>query len=330
MNIHEYQGKQLFKKHGIPVPQDLCPDQPETVNDFEDGIFERHPELRPEVVAVEDCFTYRNARSALALAQARLGGRHRSRSVGSDHRGGPRVPPSELMAGPRYAGLIVFAAAGSTRGIGLVLTLGGGNDLVCQAIEQIGAPLVGREIDEAMAEGLMTMAEHGQAVVRREQAVRSRHVLHDDGGRAGDVPADVVDDGTGVEFEGIGRLDTGELAGATAIASAAPSEVAYSSLSMILRAKRSITTKSTSRMVAGSVSRMADSISAGWTTRIGCCWARPGRDVHGRRSRTGCWNRSGATRSRGGVASMSLSVTASKSRQPKMFVKTPPSPSHAR
>lgn len=37
-------------------------------------------------------------------------------------------------------------------GCGITLTLGGGNDLVCAAIEQLGGTLVGREIEELMSE----------------------------------------------------------------------------------------------------------------------------------------------------------------------------------
>ena len=36
-------------------------------------------------------------------------------------------------------------------GSGLAFTLGGGNQLVCQAIELLAEPLVGREIEELMA-----------------------------------------------------------------------------------------------------------------------------------------------------------------------------------
>lgn len=37
-------------------------------------------------------------------------------------------------------------------GSGLAFTLGGGNHLVCQAVEALGAPLVGRDIEEVMAD----------------------------------------------------------------------------------------------------------------------------------------------------------------------------------
>jgi L-fuconate dehydratase len=39
-----------------------------------------------------------------------------------------------------------------TQGSGLAFTLGGGNQLVCQAIEALADPLIGREIEEVMAE----------------------------------------------------------------------------------------------------------------------------------------------------------------------------------
>ena len=38
------------------------------------------------------------------------------------------------------------------QGSGIVLTLAGGNELVCRLIEQLAAPLVGREIEELMAD----------------------------------------------------------------------------------------------------------------------------------------------------------------------------------
>jgi L-fuconate dehydratase len=41
---------------------------------------------------------------------------------------------------------------GSLTGVGLALTLGQGTDMVCQAIETLAAPLVGREIEELMGD----------------------------------------------------------------------------------------------------------------------------------------------------------------------------------
>lgn len=57
------------------------------------------------------------------------------------------------------------AAGEKLTGVGLAFTLGGGNDLVCRAIEMLAGPLVGRPIDELMADfGRTTreMAEHPQ------------------------------------------------------------------------------------------------------------------------------------------------------------------------
>lgn len=50
-------------------------------------------------------------------------------------------------------------------GCGIVLTVGAGNELICQAIETLGAELVGRDIEELMADfGAVTrkMADHPQ------------------------------------------------------------------------------------------------------------------------------------------------------------------------
>lgn len=57
-----------------------------------------------------------------------------------------------VHSNPQYSFAVTELIAGTTRGTGLVLTLGGGNDLVCRAIEQAGTVLVGREIEEVMAE----------------------------------------------------------------------------------------------------------------------------------------------------------------------------------
>ena len=54
---------------------------------------------------------------------------------------------------------------GREHGTGLAFTLGGGNDLVCRAIELLAEPLVGRDLEEVMAEfGRVqrAMAEHPQ------------------------------------------------------------------------------------------------------------------------------------------------------------------------
>jgi L-fuconate dehydratase len=43
-------------------------------------------------------------------------------------------------------------AGGDLAGSGLAFTLGGGNHLVCEAIEALGTPLIGRDIEEVMAD----------------------------------------------------------------------------------------------------------------------------------------------------------------------------------
>ncbi len=50
-----------------------------------------------------------------------------------------------------YAVTLLHTDTGNT-GFGLAFTLGGGNDLVCRAIETLAEPLAGREIEELMAE----------------------------------------------------------------------------------------------------------------------------------------------------------------------------------
>jgi L-fuconate dehydratase len=53
---------------------------------------------------------------------------------------------------PQYSFAVARLDSPVGAGTGLVLTLGAGNDLVCAAIEQLGASLVGREIEEVMDE----------------------------------------------------------------------------------------------------------------------------------------------------------------------------------
>ena len=63
-----------------------------------------------------------------------------------------------------YATTLIETDAGR-RGTGLALTLGGGNDLVCGAIELLAAPLIDREIESLMAQwGVVSrqIAEHSQ------------------------------------------------------------------------------------------------------------------------------------------------------------------------
>ena len=45
----------------------------------------------------------------------------------------------------------LLASDAGPRGVGIALTLGGGNDLVCRLIEELAAPLVGVEIEALMA-----------------------------------------------------------------------------------------------------------------------------------------------------------------------------------
>ena len=52
---------------------------------------------------------------------------------------------------PQYSYAVTQLHAGDLRGTGLAFTLGGGNDLVCGAINALGDCLVGREIEALMA-----------------------------------------------------------------------------------------------------------------------------------------------------------------------------------
>jgi L-fuconate dehydratase len=67
---------------------------------------------------------------------------------------------------PEYAfAVTLLRSGGDACGTGIALTLGAGNRLVCEAIELLAAGLVGREIDELMAEfGTVSrrMADHPQ------------------------------------------------------------------------------------------------------------------------------------------------------------------------
>jgi L-fuconate dehydratase len=57
-----------------------------------------------------------------------------------------------VHSGSEYAfATTILATANGTFGTGIALTLGRGNQLVCQAAEMLGASLVGREIEELMA-----------------------------------------------------------------------------------------------------------------------------------------------------------------------------------
>ena len=57
-----------------------------------------------------------------------------------------------VHSAPQYAYAVALLHAERHTGSGLAFTLGGGNELVCAAIELLAAPLVGREIEDLMAD----------------------------------------------------------------------------------------------------------------------------------------------------------------------------------
>jgi L-fuconate dehydratase len=61
------------------------------------------------------------------------------------------VGSDAVHTGAEYGYAVAEIAAGTLRGTGIALTLGRGNELVCDAIGMMGAPLVGRDIEETMA-----------------------------------------------------------------------------------------------------------------------------------------------------------------------------------
>jgi L-fuconate dehydratase len=71
-----------------------------------------------------------------------------------------------IHSNPEYAyAVALLGTDGPLEGSGLAFTLGGGNDLVCRAIEMLAAPLVGHEIEELMShwgDFSHTLAEHPQ------------------------------------------------------------------------------------------------------------------------------------------------------------------------
>jgi L-fuconate dehydratase len=71
-----------------------------------------------------------------------------------------------VHSGSEYAfATTLLASSGGLYGTGIVLTLGQGNQLVCEAIELLGSSLVGQEIEELMADfGTVTqrLAQHPQ------------------------------------------------------------------------------------------------------------------------------------------------------------------------
>jgi L-fuconate dehydratase len=71
-----------------------------------------------------------------------------------------------IHSNPTYAyAVALLQTDGALQGSGLAFTLGEGNQLVCQAIEALSAPLIGRDIEELMAEFGQTfrrLADHPQ------------------------------------------------------------------------------------------------------------------------------------------------------------------------
>ena len=68
-----------------------------------------------------------------------------------------RLKPGEgsdsIHTNPTYAYAVTeLATSGAHTGTGLAFTVGGGNDLVCRAIDLMGQPLIGREIEAMMAD----------------------------------------------------------------------------------------------------------------------------------------------------------------------------------
>ncbi len=57
-----------------------------------------------------------------------------------------------VHSNPQYSYAVMQLHAGDIRGIGLAFTLGGGNELVCQAIDALSGSLVGGEIEDLMAD----------------------------------------------------------------------------------------------------------------------------------------------------------------------------------
>src|SRR5439155_12332758 len=54
---------------------------------------------------------------------------------------------------PDYSGAYVFLATdGPHEGVGMTFTIGAGNDLCCAAIEQLAPLVVGRDVDELLAD----------------------------------------------------------------------------------------------------------------------------------------------------------------------------------
>ena len=71
-----------------------------------------------------------------------------------------------IHSNPEYAYAVALLDTDTAlHGSGLAFTLGGGNDLVCRAVELLATPLIGREIEELMARWgavFHELAEHSQ------------------------------------------------------------------------------------------------------------------------------------------------------------------------
>ena len=70
-----------------------------------------------------------------------------------------------VHSGAEYGYAVAELSAGALRGTGIALTLGQGNELVCEAIRMLGAVLPGRDIEETMANFgsfQRTLADHPQ------------------------------------------------------------------------------------------------------------------------------------------------------------------------
>ena len=78
----------------------------------------------------------------------------------------PGAGTDAVHSGSEYAfATTLLHGEGKLFGTGIVLTLGTGNELVCQAIELLGKEIVGRDLEELMAEfGRLAqrLAEHPQ------------------------------------------------------------------------------------------------------------------------------------------------------------------------
>lgn len=65
----------------------------------------------------------------------------------------PRGAGSDAVhTDPQYCLAVTRLRCGAHRGTGFALTLGEGNRLVCEAIEMLAAPLIGRDLEELMAD----------------------------------------------------------------------------------------------------------------------------------------------------------------------------------